>query len=51
MEEGRPASGSMHGAKRSVDHAVGVAHKLSKKLYPPDCPPLVVRWYHAIDVG
>jgi hypothetical protein len=41
----------MHGTKKSMDHAVSFTHKLSKKLYPPDCPPLAVRWYHAIDVG
>jgi hypothetical protein len=41
----------MHAPKKSLDHAVSMTHKLSKKLYPADCPPLVVRWYHATDVG
>lgn len=33
------------------DHTVSTfRHRLSQKEYPPDCPPLQVRWYYAVDV-
>lgn len=25
-------------------------HGLSRKRYPPDCPPINARWYYAVDV-
>lgn len=31
------------------DHTVTHRHKLSLRLYPPDCPPLKVRWFYAVD--
>jgi hypothetical protein len=33
------------------DHVIDRRHRLSLKRYPPDCPPLAVRWFHAIDVS
>lgn len=33
------------------DHIVDRRHRLSLKRYPQDCPPLAVRWFHAIDVS
>jgi hypothetical protein len=33
------------------DHVVDRTHRLSLKRYPQDCPPLAVRWFHAIDVS
>jgi hypothetical protein len=33
------------------DHVIDRRHRLSLKRYPQDCPPLVVRWFHAIDVS
>ncbi|KAL5118672.1 hypothetical protein ACEQ8H_003349 [Pleosporales sp. CAS-2024a] len=38
------------GSQRGGDHVVDRRHRLSSKKYPPDCPPLAVRWYHAVDV-
>ncbi|KAF2199502.1 DDHD-domain-containing protein [Delitschia confertaspora ATCC 74209] len=32
------------------DHAINRRSRLSLKKYPSDCPPLVVRWYHAVDI-
>ncbi|EMD93007.1 hypothetical protein COCC4DRAFT_139093 [Bipolaris maydis ATCC 48331] len=31
------------------DHIIDRRHRLSLKRYPQDCPPLAVRWFHAID--
>jgi hypothetical protein len=38
------------GTQRGGDHIVDRRHRLSLKKYPQDCPPLAVRWYHAVDV-
>ncbi|OAK99415.1 DDHD-domain-containing protein [Phaeosphaeriaceae sp. SRC1lsM3a] len=38
------------GSQRGGDHVVDRRHRLSLKKYPQDCPPLAVRWYHAVDV-
>jgi hypothetical protein len=38
------------GRQRGGDHVVDRRHRLSLKRYPQDCPPLAVRWYHAVDV-
>ncbi|KAF2850253.1 DDHD-domain-containing protein [Plenodomus tracheiphilus IPT5] len=37
-------------AQQGTDHVVHRRHRLSAKRYPKDCPALVVRWYHAIDL-
>ena len=39
------------GAQRGGDHTVNRRPRLSLKRYPQDCPPLVVRWFHAVDVS
>ncbi|OGE54690.1 hypothetical protein PENARI_c005G08089 [Penicillium arizonense] len=31
------------------DHTVTHRHRLSLRRYPPDCPPLKVRWFYAVD--
>lgn len=31
------------------DHTVTHMHRLSLRRYPPDCPPLKVRWFYAVD--
>ncbi|OQE04305.1 hypothetical protein PENVUL_c034G08062 [Penicillium vulpinum] len=31
------------------DHTVTHMHRLSMRRYPPDCPPLKVRWFYAVD--
>ena len=32
------------------DHSITHLYGQSFRTYPPDCPPLHVQWYHAIDV-
>jgi len=32
------------------DHRVSHRHRLSLSVYPEDCPPLIVRWFYAVDV-
>ncbi|KAF7170463.1 hypothetical protein CNMCM5623_002907 [Aspergillus felis] len=31
------------------DHTITNRHRLSLRHYPPDCPPLRVRWFYAVD--
>jgi len=38
------------GSQRGGDHVIDRRHRLSSKSYPKDCPPLAVKWYHAVDV-
>ncbi|KAL7268655.1 hypothetical protein RUND412_008715 [Rhizina undulata] len=54
-----PTSSSPHPTRASTprppaqvasDHTVSFRHKLSLREYPPDCPPLNVRWFYAVDV-
>jgi hypothetical protein len=35
----------------TVDHTVNPFYGQSLKKYPPDCPPLKVQWFHAVDVS
>ncbi|OTA70486.1 DDHD domain-containing protein [Hypoxylon sp. EC38] len=37
-------------AKRADDHSTNTLYGQSFKRYPPDCPPLNVMWFHAVDV-
>lgn len=32
------------------DHSINLIYGLSARKYPPDCPPLKVKWFHAVDV-
>ncbi|ORY16005.1 DDHD domain-domain-containing protein [Clohesyomyces aquaticus] len=36
--------------QRGGDHIINRRHRLSIRKYPADCPPLAVRWFHAVDV-
>ncbi|PSN61487.1 DDHD-domain-containing protein [Corynespora cassiicola Philippines] len=45
----REKTGPAMGTQRGGDHMVR-RHRLSLRRYPSDCPPLVVRWFHAVDV-
>lgn len=36
--------------QRGGDHLVSHRHRLSLRNYPRDCPPLLVQWFHAVDV-
>lgn len=33
------------------DHTTNPFYGQSFKRYPPDCPPLNVQWFHAVDVS
>ncbi len=33
------------------DHATNPFYGQSLGRYPPDCPPLNVKWFHAVDVS
>ncbi|KAH7149742.1 DDHD domain-containing protein [Dactylonectria estremocensis] len=44
-EQGQPAT-----AARQDDHSVTHLYGQSFKTYPPDCPPLKVQWFHAVDL-
>ncbi|RYP72491.1 hypothetical protein DL771_004131 [Monosporascus sp. 5C6A] len=37
-------------AKKADDHTVNTLYGQSFRRYPPDCPPLNVMWFHAVDV-
>jgi hypothetical protein len=50
-KEKEKAAQSGVGAQRGGDHRVNRRHRLSLKRYPQDCPPLAVRWFHAVDVS
>lgn len=50
-DEQQQASEAPLGAQRGGDHKVSQRPRLSLKNYPRDCPPLVVQWYHAVDVS
>lgn len=36
--------------QRGGDHAISRRHRLSLRQYPRDCPPLNVKWFHAVDI-
>lgn len=38
------------GLSNPGDHSLSSLYGQSLKRYPPDCPPLVVKWFHAVDV-
>ncbi|KAH8726496.1 DDHD domain-containing protein [Phaeosphaeriaceae sp. PMI808] len=46
----REREAAVLGSQRGGDHVVDRRHRLSLKKYPQDCPPLAVRWFHAVDV-
>ncbi|KAF2789718.1 DDHD-domain-containing protein [Melanomma pulvis-pyrius CBS 109.77] len=48
-DEDKPQPPGM-GPQRASDHTISRRHGLSLKKYPRDCPPLAVRWFHAVDV-
>jgi hypothetical protein len=49
-ERAKEREAAVLGTQRGGDHVVDRRHRLSLKKYPQDCPPLAVRWYHAVDV-
>ncbi|KAI9885766.1 MAG: hypothetical protein M1823_002444 [Watsoniomyces obsoletus] len=36
---------------KALDHVLTHRHRLSLRAYPADCPPLLVRWFYAVDVA
>jgi hypothetical protein len=36
--------------QRGGDHSISKRHRLSLRKYPRDCPPLNVKWFHAVDI-
>lgn len=38
-------------APQGGDHSINPIYGISARKYPPDCPPLKVQWFHAVDVG
>ncbi|KAJ4310154.1 hypothetical protein N0V94_008579 [Neodidymelliopsis sp. IMI 364377] len=49
-EREQDASTGGLGKQRGGDHVIDRRHRLSLKRYPRDCPPLAVRWFHAVDL-
>ncbi|KAF1838429.1 DDHD-domain-containing protein [Decorospora gaudefroyi] len=47
-EKGKMAATGL-APQQGGDHVIDRRHRLSLKRYPHDCPPLGVRWFHAID--
>lgn len=37
-------------AKKADDHSTNTLYGQSFKKYPPECPPLNVMWFHAVDI-
>lgn len=50
-EKEQEFSAGAPGTQRGGDHVVDRRHRLSLKRYPRDCPPLAVKWFHAVDVS
>ncbi|APA12376.1 hypothetical protein sscle_09g071460 [Sclerotinia sclerotiorum 1980 UF-70] len=45
-----PGEGSGLKNQHGGDHSTNHWHGWSTKNYPPDCPPLNPRWFHAVDI-
>ncbi|KAH7356284.1 DDHD domain-containing protein [Pyrenochaeta sp. MPI-SDFR-AT-0127] len=50
QDTGKARRASGPAPQQGGDHTVDRRHRLSLKRYPQDCPPLSVRWFHAIDL-
>lgn len=51
VQVNKPGEGSGLKNQNGGDYSTQHWHGLSMKSYPPDCPPLNARWFHAVDVG
>jgi len=51
QEKEKERTAAVLASQQGGDHVIDRRHRLSLKRYPPDCPPLQVRWFHAIDVS
>jgi hypothetical protein len=50
-EKEKERTAAVLASQQGGDHVVDRRHRLSLRRYPADCPPLEVRWFHAIDVS
>jgi hypothetical protein len=50
-EKEKERTAAVLASQQGGDHVVDRRHRLSLRRYPADCPPLDVRWFHAIDVS
>jgi hypothetical protein len=50
-EKEKERTAAVLASQQGGDHVVDRRHRLSLRRYPADCPPLAVRWFHAIDVS
>ncbi|KKA28023.1 hypothetical protein TD95_003692, partial [Thielaviopsis punctulata] len=48
IKDGVPSTPTI-GSARKADHSTSHLYGRSFKSYPPDCPPMNVMWYHAVD--
>lgn len=47
----KPAPPTSAPTKKADDHTVNTLYGQSFRRYPPDCPPLNIMWFHAVDVS
>ncbi|KAI1467877.1 DDHD domain-containing protein [Daldinia caldariorum] len=45
-----PKTGKTPPTKKAEDHSTNTLYGQSFRRYPPECPPLNVMWFHAVDV-
>ncbi|KAI1250860.1 hypothetical protein MGN70_007919 [Eutypa lata] len=46
----KPPAAKTTPTKKADDHTVNTLYGQSFRRYPPECPPLNVMWFHAVDV-
>ncbi|KAI4672004.1 uncharacterized protein J4E78_000503 [Alternaria triticimaculans] len=49
QEKEKDRAAAVLAPQQGGDHVIDRRYRLSLKRYPKDCPPLAVRWFHAID--
>lgn len=47
----KPPAAKTTPTKKADDHTVNTLYGQSFRRYPPECPPLNVMWFHAVDVS
>lgn len=50
QQDGRKHDEATFEPQRGGDHSVSRRHHLSLRQHPRDCPPLNVKWFHAVDI-
>ncbi|KAJ0120134.1 DDHD domain-containing protein [Diaporthe amygdali] len=45
-----PAPPAPKPTNQGGDHSINPIYGISSRRYPPDCPPLKVQWFHAVDI-